>query len=85
VINGTENYTTVMLRNIPIKFTQSDMLSIIDKRHAVNYDFFYMPMDLKVMKNNPPTELILICVDPLQSRLCVFELQPPFPPFRLLP
>eukprot|EP00933_Yihiella_yeosuensis_P006502 TRINITY_DN111206_c0_g1_i1.p1 TRINITY_DN111206_c0_g1~~TRINITY_DN111206_c0_g1_i1.p1 ORF type:complete len:282 (-),score=58.95 TRINITY_DN111206_c0_g1_i1:108-953(-) len=44
--------TTVMLRNIPNKFTQSQLLEEIDAEgFAGLYDFFYLPMDLRNKAN----------------------------------
>lgn len=42
------NYTTVMLRNIPNKYTQSSLLEAVDAKgfHAL-YNFFYLPVDFK--------------------------------------
>ena len=39
--------TTLMLKNIPVKFTQKTMLELIDERFSGAYDYFYLPMDLK--------------------------------------
>ena len=41
------NLSTLMIRNIPIKFNQSDMLTLIDRNFYGKYDYFYLPMDLK--------------------------------------
>ncbi len=43
-----ENYTTVMLRNIPNKYTQTSLLEAIDSRGFRGlYNFFYLPVDFK--------------------------------------
>jgi len=39
--------TTLMIRNIPIKFNQQDMIKLIDTKFKNQYDYFYMPKDLK--------------------------------------
>jgi RNA recognition motif-containing protein len=42
------NYTTVMLRNIPNKYTQTSLLDAIDSRGFRGlYNFFYLPVDFK--------------------------------------
>ena len=42
------NYTTVMLRNIPNKYTQPTLLQALDaKKFDGLYDFFYLPVDYK--------------------------------------
>jgi len=42
-----ETRTTMMLRNIPNKYTQSGLLAIFDEQFAKQYDFFYLPIDFK--------------------------------------
>ncbi|CAD8109031.1 unnamed protein product [Paramecium primaurelia] len=37
--------TTLMIRNIPNKYTQPMLLENIDINHKDNYDFFYLPID----------------------------------------
>jgi len=39
-----------MVRNIPNKFKQMTLLEMINQRHQGKYDYFYLPMDLKVSK-----------------------------------
>jgi len=42
------NYTTVMLRNIPNKYTQTSLLEALDARGFRGlYNFFYLPVDFK--------------------------------------
>jgi hypothetical protein len=42
------NFTTVMLRNIPNKYTQSTLLQALDARSFRGfYNFFYLPVDYK--------------------------------------
>jgi len=40
--------TTLMIRNIPNKYTQDLMLERIDRKFSNTYDFFYLPIDFKV-------------------------------------
>ena len=47
ILNGEDNRTTIMIKNIPNKYTQKMLLEKIDKLHARRYDFFYLPIDLK--------------------------------------
>lgn len=43
-----ESGTTVMLRNIPNKYTQDTLLSLLDDHHFHRkYDFVYLPMDFR--------------------------------------
>ena len=41
------NKTTLMIRNIPNKYTQDLMLERIDRKFKGFYDFFYLPIDFK--------------------------------------
>jgi len=43
-----ENATTVMLRNIPNRYTQSMLLALLDDNgYKGSYDFVYLPMDFR--------------------------------------
>ncbi len=44
--------TTLMIKNIPNKFSQTLVLGLINERHNGKYDYFYMPMDLRTQCNN---------------------------------
>jgi len=48
ILNNEEKRTTIMVRNIPNKFKQMTLLEMINVRHIGKYDYFYLPMDLKV-------------------------------------
>jgi hypothetical protein len=47
VLNKKDFRTTVMIKNIPNKYTQKMLLKKIDKKFKHVYDFFYLPIDLK--------------------------------------
>lgn len=38
-----------MIRNIPNKYTQKMLLQKINENHKDKYDFFYLPIDFKVI------------------------------------
>ena len=42
--------TTVMIKNIPNKYTLQALMEKIDENHAKTYDFFYLPIDFRVKK-----------------------------------
>eukprot|EP00802_Teleaulax_amphioxeia_P005655 Tamp_05659.p1 GENE.Tamp_05659~~Tamp_05659.p1 ORF type:complete len:786 (+),score=139.56 Tamp_05659:308-2359(+) len=44
---GEDARTTVMVKNIPNKYTQRNLLDLIDGNYAGKYDFFYLPIDFK--------------------------------------
>lgn len=46
--SGADLRTTVMVKNIPNKYTQKMLLQTIDKHLHGQYDFFYLPIDFKV-------------------------------------
>ena len=47
VISGQDERTTLMIRNIPNKYTSKMLLEKIDRLHCNRWDFFYLPIDLK--------------------------------------
>lgn len=47
IIDGSETRTTIMIKNIPNKYTQQMLLMSIDANFANTYDFFYLPIDFK--------------------------------------
>ena len=47
ILDGTDVRTTVMVKNIPNKYTQKMLLSAIDRHFSGTYDFFYLPIDFK--------------------------------------
>lgn len=51
VRRGDETRTTLMIKNIPNKYTQKMLLSAVDDTHQGLYDFFYLPIDFKVFFN----------------------------------
>jgi hypothetical protein len=40
--------TTIMIKNIPNKYSQKMLLQTINKKFAGTYDFLYLPIDFKV-------------------------------------
>ena len=49
-INSIESdqRTTLMIKNIPNKYTIQFLAEEIDREHANCYDFLYLPCDIKV-------------------------------------
>lgn len=49
VKSGQDTRTTLMIKNIPNKYTQKMLLATVDEKHKGTYDFFYLPIDFKVL------------------------------------
>jgi RNA recognition motif-containing protein len=47
IISGDDPRTTLMIKNIPNKYTSKMLLAAIDEKHKGTYDFFYLPIDFK--------------------------------------
>ncbi|CAM8950886.1 unnamed protein product [Rhodiola kirilowii] len=47
ILQGGDNRTTLMIKNIPNKYTSKMLLAAIDERHKGTYDFIYLPIDFK--------------------------------------
>lgn len=47
VIQGKDSRTTIMIRNIPNKYTQQMLIDFINESHRGQYDFLYLRMDFK--------------------------------------
>ncbi|KAL8108272.1 hypothetical protein AgCh_024648 [Apium graveolens] len=46
--SGEDTRTTLMIKNIPNKYTSKMLLAAIDENHEGTYDFLYLPIDFKV-------------------------------------
>lgn len=47
IMRGEDNRTTLMIKNIPNKYTSKMLMAAIDERHPGTYDFIYLPIDFK--------------------------------------
>lgn len=47
IMRGDDRRTTLMIKNIPNKYTSKMLLAAIDERHRGTYDFIYLPIDFK--------------------------------------
>ncbi|XP_042494400.1 protein MEI2-like 5 isoform X1 [Macadamia integrifolia] len=47
IIGGEDTRTTLMIKNIPNKYTSKMLLAAIDEHHRGTYDFLYLPIDFK--------------------------------------
>lgn len=47
VKSGEDRRTTLMIKNIPNKYSQKMLLSTVDEKHRGLFDFFYLPIDFK--------------------------------------
>lgn len=47
IISGEDTRTTLMIKNIPNKYTSKMLLAAIDENHRGTYDFLYLPIDFK--------------------------------------
>ncbi|KAG1666963.1 hypothetical protein FOA52_004246 [Chlamydomonas sp. UWO 241] len=47
IYSGQDKRTTLMIKNIPNKYTQKMLLSTVDEHFHGTYDFFYLPIDFK--------------------------------------
>ena len=47
ILRGDDNRTTLMVKNIPNKYTSKMLLSAIDEHCKGTYDFLYLPIDFK--------------------------------------
>eukprot|EP01029_Cantina_marsupialis_P023500 TRINITY_DN588_c0_g1_i12.p1 TRINITY_DN588_c0_g1~~TRINITY_DN588_c0_g1_i12.p1 ORF type:complete len:2120 (-),score=751.89 TRINITY_DN588_c0_g1_i12:303-6662(-) len=47
IMSGRDHRTTLMIRHIPNKYSQTMLLEEIDNHYRGTYDFFYLPIDFK--------------------------------------
>ncbi|XP_051217112.1 protein MEI2-like 4 [Lolium perenne] len=47
ILRGEDPRTTLMIKNIPNKYTSKMLLTAIDEGHKGTYDFIYLPIDFK--------------------------------------
>lgn len=47
IINGEDTRTTLMIKNIPNKYTSKMLMTAIDENFRGAYDFLYLPIDFK--------------------------------------
>lgn len=47
IVSGEDTRTTLMIKNIPNKYTSKMLLAAIDESHTGTYDFVYLPIDFK--------------------------------------
>lgn len=47
IVSGEDMRTTLMIKNIPNKYTSKMLLASIDETHKGTYDFLYLPIDFK--------------------------------------
>ncbi|XP_062184033.1 protein MEI2-like 4 isoform X2 [Phragmites australis] len=47
IVRGKDSRTTLMIKNIPNKYTSKMLLAVIDENHRGTYDFIYLPIDFK--------------------------------------
>nr|GMD50984.1 protein MEI2-like 4 isoform X1 [Ipomoea batatas] len=47
IVRGDDKRTTLMIKNIPNKYTSKMLLAAIDEHHKGTYDFIYLPIDFK--------------------------------------
>ncbi|KAK7276769.1 hypothetical protein RIF29_17915 [Crotalaria pallida] len=47
IMRGEDTRTTLMIKNIPNKYTSNLLLAAIDENHKGSYDFLYLPIDFK--------------------------------------
>lgn len=47
ILQGEDIRTTLMIKNIPNKYTSKMLLAAIDEHHKGTYDFVYLPIDFK--------------------------------------
>lgn len=47
IVSGEDSRTTLMIKNIPNKYTSKMLLAAIDEKHIGTYDFLYLPIDFK--------------------------------------
>lgn len=64
ILRGEDNRTTLMIKNIPNKYTSKMLLAAIDEQHRGTYDFIYLPIDFKNKCNVGYAFINMI--DPLQ-------------------
>ena len=60
ILSSKDVRTTLMVKNIPNKYTQKMLLQKIDASHQMQYNFFYLPIDFKVL-------FILLLFNPILS------------------
>ncbi|KAI7754854.1 hypothetical protein M8C21_020857 [Ambrosia artemisiifolia] len=47
IVKAEDTRTTLMIKNIPNKYTSKMLLASIDEKHSGTYDFLYLPIDFK--------------------------------------
>ncbi|KAM1571540.1 hypothetical protein ACFX13_037294 [Malus domestica] len=47
IVSGEDTRTTLMIKNIPNKYTSKMLLAAIDENHRGTFDFLYLPIDFK--------------------------------------